>query len=389
MVVVHVAPNAPYNEKWGYQENILPKYHKKMGHDVTLITTCSMHQDGKIIETKEVDKYLEDGVRLIRRRQNQYCHPVITNCMAYISIFDLLIEINPDFIFFHGLISYSIMDVVRFKKMKPSCVVVQDNHQDYNIGFDAFTFRRKVVRSWYRYLNRKSIRYVDKVYGVTPWRKAYAADYFRIPQEKLDVLIMGADDEKIHLSEKREIRMQIRSQYGIDDNTFVIVTGGKIDKKKKIDILAKACENIMSVKLLIFGQIETECEQYFHNLFKQEHNVIYIGWIDADKVYDYYFAADLVFFPGQHSVLWEQACASKTPCVFARWNGMDHVDVGGNCDFIDTVDEDNIQRKIRALLFTPKYASMKKIAESDATDAFLYSKIAEKSMECCICRNKT
>ena len=36
MKIVHIAPNAPYNDYWGYQDNLLPKYHKKLGHDVTV-----------------------------------------------------------------------------------------------------------------------------------------------------------------------------------------------------------------------------------------------------------------------------------------------------------------------------------------------------------------
>ena len=383
MVIVHIAPNAPYNESWGYQENILPKYHRKMGHDVTLITSCFKHENGAIVGTAEEDRVLSDGVRLIRKKQRRIISRTISNCAAYIPVYGLLKEINPDFIFFHGLISWSVMDAVKFKKSKPSCVIVQDNHMDYNIGNDAVTVERKLLRSWYRYLNRRSIGYVDRVYGVTPWRKTYAKDYFRIPEDKLDVLIMGADDERIDFSRKTEIRKVIRSRYGISDETFLIVTGGKIDKKKKTDVLAKACSDLEGVSLLVFGRIEEDCGEYFRELFQQENNVTYAGWIEADKVYDYYFAADLVFFPGQHSVLWEQACASKVPCVFARWDGMDHVDAGGNSGFVDPVSEETVKQKIRELMFTPAYEKMKLAAESEATDVFLYSSIAKKSLECC------
>ena len=87
-----------------------------------------------------------------------------------------------------------------------------------------------------------------------------------------------------------------------------------------------------------------------------------------------------MFFPGQHSVLWEQACAAKVPCVFSRWPGMQHVDNGGNADFLDDLSLDSIKNKIIELLFTDKYYNMKSVAESVATDVYLYSKIAEKSL---------
>lgn len=52
MRIVHIAPNAPYNEGWGYQENLLTKYQAKSGNDVTLIITTKMHKDGRIINVK-------------------------------------------------------------------------------------------------------------------------------------------------------------------------------------------------------------------------------------------------------------------------------------------------------------------------------------------------
>ena len=67
MRIVHIAPNAPYNEGWSYQENLLPKYQKKLGHDVTLIITNTMHAGGSVVTTDCCNKILSDGVRLIRR----------------------------------------------------------------------------------------------------------------------------------------------------------------------------------------------------------------------------------------------------------------------------------------------------------------------------------
>ena len=107
-----------------------------------------------------------------------------------------------------------------------------------------------------------------------------------------------------------------------------------------------------------------------------------IGWIESNKCYNYFFAADLVFFPGQHSVLWEQAAASKTPCVFSYWPGMQHVNNGGNSKFIHEISVESINEMIDKLLYTDEYKKMLEKAESDLTDVYLYSNIAKKSVEC-------
>lgn len=382
MKIVHIAPSAPYNDYWGYQDNLLPKYQKKMGHDVTIIATNTMHKDGKIAETACSDYVLNDGVRVIRLARKKYRSLILTNLQAKMDVYALLGKLQPDFIFFHGLVSATIYDVVRYKKEHPNCIVVQDNHLDYNIGRGASSFKDKIIRAFYRHINRKSIPYISRVYGVTPWRKTYAEDYFRIPPEKTDVLIMGADDEKINFACREKIRAEIREKNGISDSDFLVVTGGKIDKKKKIDILMEACAGMKGIKLLIFGQVLDNVKEEFNRLIRENDNILYIGWLDADKVYDYFFAADLVFFPGQHSVLWEQACAAKVPCIFEKWDGMDHVNNGGNAEFISPITVENIRAKLSALHFTPEYEKMKEVAASSATDIYLYSRIAEKSLEC-------
>lgn len=383
MKILHIAPNAPYNDYWGYQDNLLPKYHKKLGHDVTLIITNLMHKDGKIIETDCADYVLNDGVRVIRLKKKKYPNRILTDLNSKLDVYEYLKDINPDFVFYHGLVSTTIFDVIKYKKkINPDCVIVQDNHLDYNIGFHADTLKQRLVRLFYRFINKKSVPYVNRIYGVTPWRKMYAEDYFKIPSNKTDVLIMGADDEKIDFINSKKIRKEIRDKYTISDSDFLVVTGGKIDCKKNILQLMEACSGMNDIKLLIFGQVLNDVKDDFERVLNCSKNIIYIGWIDSDKVYDYFFAADLVFFPGQHSVLWEQACAAKVPCVFEKWDGMDHVNNGGNSDFVTPVTADVLREKIIELKFTPKYFQMKKVAQSHATDIYLYSNIANKSLEC-------
>lgn len=382
MKIVHVAPNSPYNDYWGYQENLLPKYQRKMGHDVIVITTNKIHKDGSIDEIKPTEYILNDGVKIIRLKYKKYFFKKITGVFCNLDVYNILEKVKPDLIFYHGLVSYTIFGVVKYLKKYPDCKLIEDNHMDYNIGNQVNTFKEKLIRVYLRYLNKLSIKYVSKVYGVTPWRKTYAEDYFKIPKEKTDILIMGADDEKIDFKNKNYLRENIRKKYNISDKDFLVVTGGKIDEKKKIHYLMEACSEIKNVKLLIFGQVNDDMKERFYNLLKKSNNIIYIGWIASDKVYEYFFSADLVFFPGQHSVLWEQACASKVPCVFERWEGMEHVNNGGNSDFLLPVNVQTIKKKIQELFFTEKYFQMKKIASSNATDIYLYSNIAKKSLEC-------
>ena len=86
-------------------------------------------------------------------------------------------------------------------------------------------------------------------------------------------------------------------------------------------------------------------------------------------------------FPGTHSVLWEQACACKVPCMFKRWPDMEHLNNGGNSVFIDDITVDRLKAYIEKYHYTDDYYEMKENANSNKTDIYLYSKIAEKSLD--------
>ena len=381
MKIVHIAPNAPYNEGWSYQENILPKYQKKLGHDVILVVTNQEHKAGKIEETACTDGITKDGFRVVRMKPERVKVPGLKRILTYLNVYELLVKEKPDFIFYHGLVSATIFQVCKYKKLvNPKCVIVQDNHLDYNIGFSFRSSKGRILQAIYTSIFMMTKRYISKVYGVTPWRAEYAQIAFGVPAKMTDVLIMGADDEKIDFVHRNELRQNIRAKFGIVDNEFLIVTGGKIDARKKIHLLMEAVNQLDNVKLVVFGNLLDDIKEEFSKQLSDK--VQWAGFIPADEAYDYFFAADLVMFPGQHSVLWEQACACKVPCVFARWDGMEHVNNGGNAAFLDDVSVEGIKRCITDLMWTDAYHEMKTVAESDKTDIYLYSNIAKKSLEC-------
>ena len=155
MRIVHIAAESPYNNYWGYQDNLLPKYQAKLGHTVSIITTNQTHKEGKIVETECADYYLHDGVRVIRRKYKTIINQKISKVLAYIPIMDLLNELKPEFVFFHGLSNLTIQDVIRYQK-RNGCAIVQDNHLDSNIGYQD-TIKHRILRSFYRRLNKRTI----------------------------------------------------------------------------------------------------------------------------------------------------------------------------------------------------------------------------------------
>jgi glycosyltransferase involved in cell wall biosynthesis len=208
-------------------------------------------------------------------------------------------------------------------------------------------------------------------------------DVYKLPKEKVELLVMGADDELVEKAKMPDVRRNLRKKHGITPDDFLIMTGGKIDlAKRQTLLLMQAVQSIPSerVKLIVFGSVVDELKNQVQDLADGK-KVQYIGWIDANESYEYFASADLVVFPGRHSVFWEQVVAQGIPMIVKYWQGTTHIDIGGNCQFLyeDSVDE--IQHVIESLVdYSEKYQQLWDAAQKSVKNNFLYSEIAKKSL---------
>ena len=132
------------------------------------------------------------------------------------------------------------------------------------------------------------------------------------------------------------------------------------------------------VKLIVFGSVVPELQEQVNALCDGE-KVQYVGWIKAADSYAMFAAADLLVFPGRHSVFWEQVASQGIPMVVKHWDGTTHVDRGGNVRFLHQDSVEEIHGELEKII-GGDYAAMKEAAEQ-ASGHFLYSKIAKRSIE--------
>ncbi len=383
MKIVHICISSPFSEIYAYQENLLAHYHKIMGHDVTIIAPifCSVAMD----KTESVgDRMLDDGTKLVRLAPMFKSKAISEHLQLVRGLKAAILTEEPDLIFAHSVSCFNYKCLPSIKKALPNVKIVFDNHADYinSLRSPITRFLHKVI---YRYTLIPSLLKVsDCFYGVTPSRCTFLSEVYGIPENKIKLLVMGADDENMRLEEKEVIRKTVRAKYGLKDNDFLVVTGGKVDPLKNIHVLAKSISNIQidSIKLLVFGTINEELEDYFEKI--QSDRIMCIGWQPSNEVYRFFYAADLVVFPGLHSVLWEQAVASQVPCAFTKIDGFDHVDIGGNCILMDGGDETYYKELIERV-YSDKgwYQSLMNHSCSDKAKRFYYSKIAKAVIDDC------
>lgn len=383
MKIVHIAISCFYIEGAGYQENLLPKAHRKAGHEVTMISSqYSFNSKGQTEYRPTCTYFNENDVKVIILKDTPHLRFGLSmfkkKCYG---LYNALENESPDIIFMHGLSALDSYTVLQYLRKHPQVRFYADQHGDYyNTRYS--TLGRFVLSCITRPMVKKIAKRANKIWGTTPWRVEYMQDVYGVPAEKTDLLVMGADESKIDWKNRKTIRKAVREQYNINENDFLIVTGGKINRAKNIHILADAIDalNRKDVKLLVFGSFDKEMEDTFTK-FTDKESIVLAGWIKSDAAYNIFLAGDLVCFPGTHSVLWEQAVACGIPGIYKLWDGMKHVYVNDNAILVKDVTEKNILNTIQMILNDKEvYNKMKENAKLAMT-SFYYSDIARKAIE--------
>jgi len=386
MKILHLCLGCFYIDNYSYQENMLPKYHKKMGYDVTVIASLvSFDKNGQqCLLATESEYVCADHYKVIRIDFKPFMRPLNRILKRYNNTYSLINDEHPDIIFVHGCQFLDIRYVVKYVRKHRGVRLFVDNHSDVANSARNIVSKYILHRILWRYWAKQIEPYTAKFYGVLPARVEFLKNVYKLPELKCDLLVIGADDERVILAKEEITKRKVRERHNIAMDEFVIITGGKIDSgKKQILLLIRAISalRLANVKLLVFGSVINHLRDELFALVDNDR-IQYIGWLESDEVYDYFGASDLAVFPGGHSVLWEQAVAVGIPCVFKYWNGMTHVDVGGNCKFIynDTVEEiSNIL--IGIINDRDVHSKMKKVAEEKGLKTFSYKEIARRAIQ--------
>ncbi len=380
MNIVHICMTQ-YSDGWTYQENLLAKYHKKLGYNVYVITSMYCYKEGELV--KDINNRFIDvnGVSVIRLENKN--NSIFNKIPIYNNFIETLCSLKPDIIFSHGCQYRDSKKIVDYVKKHSNVKLFVDNHADYSNSATNFISKNILHKIVWRYYAQKMIPYTETFWGVLPARVDFLIDVYKIPKEKCKLLVMGADDDLVISSAIQENINTTRKKYSIKKDDFLIVTGGKIDAaKKQTVLLIKAVLSIQNpkIKLIIFGSISENIKNEVMQLVDNER-IIYAGWISPDESYNFFAASDLVVFPGRHSVFWEQAAGQGKPIICKSWPGTHHIDVGGNVIFLHDDSVDEIFRIIKDITNNEnRYSNMKKNAMFKAMKIFSYMEIAKKSI---------
>lgn len=383
MRILHLCLAASYVEGLSYQENLLAQFHKKMGYEVEVISGLkSFNKDGEYIYKDKAEEYTNKyGIHV---QQLPYKNPQKMGkfLRKYVGTYKAIEKAKPDVIFSHGVQFADVPILIQYMKKHTNVMLYMDNHGDFSNSATNWISKNAKHKILWKHYAQMINPYVKRFYGVLPARVDFLINLYGLPKDKVELLVMGADDDAVEEASRPAVKKSIREKYHISDDDFLIMNGGKIDIAKKQTLLLMDAVNQMEnpkVKLIVFGSVIPEMKADVEK--RCSDKVQYIGWVESDDSYKYYAAADLVCFPGRHSVFWEQVVGLGIPMVVKYWDGTTHVDMDGNVKFLHKDSTQEIKECLESITDNPNvYQAMRECANSEKRKQFLYSGIAHKAI---------
>ena len=215
MKIVHVCLCGPYSDNFSYQENLLTKYHSRMGFECHVISSIYMWNDsGKVVECKERIYTNNDNVIVHRVEPKK---SLFSKIKKYKNVYMILENIKPQIIFVHGCNFGDITTILKYVKKNPVEKLYFDNHSDETNSATNWLSKQILHKIYWKNKIKPIIPYVKTFYGVLPKRCDFLKDIYKIPNDKIKLLIMGLDDDYLNLKK--------------DNDDVILSIGGKIDGK--------------------------------------------------------------------------------------------------------------------------------------------------------------
>ena len=389
MKIVHISLNCPYNDGWGYQENILTKVQSRLGHLVTLIVGCfafSEDASGSVKIVNESRYTNADGVDVIRLKTERFfrnsCVEKIARRLGftYHKIENILEELSPDVIFLHGLnhniTNKQIIDYV--KKHRSECKLFGDTHIFSQNDPYVSVPQKMLFHLLFLPRIKRNYKYYSRFFYVTPEGRDYATKKYKIKKSNMAFLPLGYDPLLCDWERREDIRYSVREKHGIPSDAVLLVHGGKITSIRKTPEVIKAFSKLenKNLRLVIFGGIADEMLSEVNELLADNPSIIYLGKLSQKEYYDLYLASDIGVFPGGQSVLWQEAIGCGLPLIVKKAPGLEYLDVGGNVLYIDDDSVDSIYGGIYQTLEDGAFRRMSEVASSEGRKVFSYERIA-------------
>lgn len=361
MKIVHVGLASYYTDGMAYQDNQLVEQNVRDGHEVVYISNAQKYISGEIVDVGYEDTILPCGARLIRLPYVRIINGFVSEKVRKVcGVYKLLCELKPDVILSHDLCSWSVLDVIKYKKEHPELKFYADTHTDSDNSGRNWISLHVLHRIYYRWLANKALPYLDKYLYISSSCKNFSYINYGIPDSIMEFYPLGGN-----LPDKKECartKERIRKELKLTENELLFVHSGKLDIEKRTKDLLRAFAAVpgLNAQLVIIGTIPEDMESELAQLICSDDRVEYLGWKRAEELREYLQAADLYLQPGSASSTMQNAICAGCPILSYPHNFyLDGYDYG---NFIWAKNEKDIAESFKIIEEQP--SMLKKLSEN-------------------------
>lgn len=324
MKILNIVLEGLFDVSQSYHENNLIRAQILDGNDVYILASTRKSRAGNN-KYKECSEKIYGSGTLIRKELKNKRFLALGKLIDA-DIDEIIEQISPDLIILHGISSLIIKRVYNYKKKHQDVIVFAINHLD-DIIFDLKKFKNKLYRFKFASINKKYGSCIDGLYGVTNGRVTFLREKLGFPNRNIKLTVMGGFTQEVNPT-----LVTIDEKIHKEENRFYFYTGGKLDRHKKIVEIVTAFSRLKdaNIRLVLFGNIEKSCKEEVASILENDTRIIQLGWLDQTNISYLISELDCAFFPGQHSVLWEQILLQGKTGVFGQYKGMEHIFMYGN-----------------------------------------------------------
>ena len=317
MKILHCCLSQFYIDNYSYQENILPRVNKQMGHEVKIIASTETYLDNRNLEYVEPSRYYtEDGIEIVRLPYRKALpHKFMRKIRSYKGVTKEIEKFSPDVILHHGVPAYELLTFARYKMKNPNIRLYVDSHEDFHNSARNFLSREILHRRFYKPIVQKALPYIDKILCVSLEVFDFLEQLYEIPRSIMEFYPLGGI--VVDGIEHQQRREKIRLDLGLGEDDVLFVHSGKMNRKKRTEDLLRAFSAVKSKKLrlILIGNLDEEIEKNVKALISQDDRVSFIGWKTGNELIDYLCACDMYLQPGTQSATLQNAICTGCPVM--------------------------------------------------------------------------
>jgi 1,2-diacylglycerol 3-alpha-glucosyltransferase len=325
MKIVHMCLSCFFVDGYSYQENEIVRTNVDDGHEVVVIaSTETFGKDGKLTYLQPSEYIGSEGAKIIRLPYKKFLpHFFMRKLRCYPRVFEILNDIRPDVILFHGLCGWELITVNKYKKKNSLVKLYVDSHEDFNNSANGIVSKYLLHGIYYKCLIHYALGSIEKILCVSQETIEFVRDFYRVQHSRLEFYPLGGIVYSDAEYEKK--RNTARKFYTIADNDILFVQSGKFDSKKRLVDTLTAFHKLenKNIKLIIAGVMDEDVFNNVHKILENDKRVQFVGWKTSEDLNSLLCAADVYVQPGSQSATMQMSLCAR--CAVILDNVTSHI----------------------------------------------------------------